>query len=188
MYLKGMETNKRILVIVLCVFIFFISCKKEVEKARIYNYKIYNESSHVGFEKLITNKRGNIRIDSVFRYSKHMVIQDTLTTNFQIDKSGISLKNGGYYLNISADSCYNYKDAISDSYKVCYEGIIDSIKIEGKNYINVYKFSILETDDKNPNNSHSIKTLKYFDKDFLLIRNEYLKGYRRYFRVDRIVD
>lgn len=175
-----METSKSI--ILLCsLFLILLSCRKE--ERDILNYKIYNESNLIGFEKLKISREGNMRIDSTFRYSKDMVIQDTTVAGYSINKKGLFTGNDNYYINISADSCYNYKSQMSENFQICFKGT-ENITIEGKNYPKAYKFLVTETFGKY--SSHPLKTRKYFDKNFVLLRNELVEGYRRYFRVDRV--
>ena len=173
-----METDRKLVLIFFLISFLFVSCKKEEKIIKEeFNYKIYNESDLVGFEKLNTFRKSNSRIDSVYRYSKEMIIQDTTVSNYNINSLGISSKKGDYYLDISKDSCYQ----IIDKYDICYEGRKE-ILVEGKSYKNTYKFFVTEISQ----GSHSIKTVKYFDENFVLIKNEFIQGYRRYFRVDRV--
>ena len=169
--------NKNTLIILILSF-FFINCKKEITEKDIikdFTYNIYNELGLTGLEKLkvIKNKKG--RIDSVIRYSREMIIQDTVINHYNVSSLGFSDKNSNYYLDISKDSCYQ----IVNEYVICYKGK-EEIKVESVSYSNLYKFLVTQN-----YGSHSIKTVKYYDSDFVLVRNELIEGDRRYFRVDR---
>jgi hypothetical protein len=177
-----METNKKLILLLFSCFFILNSCK-ENNTLEIYKYKIYNESNHIGFEKLKISKSGNNRIDSTFRYSKDMVIQDTTVFDYQMNNKGLFIDNNKYYLDISKDTCYMYQNKILENFQICYDGT-ESIEIEDKLYPIVHKFSILET--YGDYSSHSLKTRKYFDENFVLLRNELVEGNRRYFRVDRV--
>lgn len=179
-----MEITKKISLVLFLCFLTLNSCKKNNQEKIIiknYNYKIYNETNHIGFEKLKVFKEGNKRIDSTFRYSKEMIIQDTTVVRYNVNSLGLYTSDSDYYLDISKDTCYAYKSNIQENYLMCYEGI-ENITIGNKSH-EAYKFSVLETYGEY--SSHSMKTKRYYDKNFILLRNELVEGYRRYFRVDR---
>ena len=174
-----MEINNKNILTFLIYSLLFISCKKEITERDIikdFTYNIYNESGLIGLEKLKVTKNKKERVDSIIRYSKEMIIQDTVVNKYNVSSLGFSDKNSNYYLDISKDSCYQ----IVDEYIICFKGKED-IKVESTSYSKLYKFLVTQN-----YGSHSIKTIKYYDDSFVLVRNEFIQGYRRYFRVDRI--
>jgi hypothetical protein len=174
-----MEINNKNILTILIFSLLFINCKKEVTERNIINdftYNIYNDLGLNGLEKLKVTINRKERIDSVIRYSKERIIQDTVVNRYGVSSLGLFDKNNNYYLDISIDSCYQ----IADEYVICYKGKED-IKVESISYNNLYKFLVTQI-----YGSHSLKTIKYYDKDFILVRNELIEGDRRYFRVDRI--
>ena len=116
-----MEINNKNILTFLIYSLLFISCKKEITERDIikdFTYNIYNESGLIGLEKLKVTKNKKERVDSIIRYSKEMIIQDTVVNKYNVSSLGFSDKNSNYYLDISKDSCYQ----IVDEYIICFKG------------------------------------------------------------------
>ena len=80
-HLNNMEINNKNILTFLIYSLLFISCKKEITERDIikdFTYNIYNESGLIGLEKLKVTKNKKERVDSIIRYSKEMIIQDTV--------------------------------------------------------------------------------------------------------------
>lgn len=90
------------------------------------------------------------------------------------------------YLNSTKeDTCVSYlfKTGFAGkfSYRHCYLGR-ESIFVGDKAYENVYVFS----KEAGVESSHSVETRLYYDIDFNLLKEEYVKGHAPYFKIERL--
>ncbi|MBQ4805410.1 hypothetical protein J8L88_21290 [Aquimarina sp. MMG015] len=163
------------------IIIQFFSCSQKTTINETYYYSIFDEENNVKgyFKRIITNNK-NKRVDSIFRYDKQKELQNTRLEEFSIKEGVVKSSNGRDLLIISKkDSCYSHFSTSNNEYKSCYLGK-SKLNLTDMAYDNSYKFLITEiiTD--------GLSNYRYYDEDFVLLRQEYKDGFLDYYRIDRV--
>lgn len=159
----------------------FFSCD-QIPANEDYYYTIYNNEDKIkGYIKREVRINDTIRLDSIFRYDKNKVLQNESNeyfTNYS-DRVLESINKEDYYIVHKKDTCYNYISVFNDDFESCYLGKID-LEVNNIKFKEAYKFVVTKQV------IDGISNYKIFDKDFILIRQEYKDGFLDYYRIDRV--
>ena len=158
-------------------------CNKNIDSSNnSYYFEIYDKDNNVKgyFKRVIFNEAGK-RVDTIYRYDKTKKLQNTRLEEISSDddSKGIKIRDDFNYSISVIDSCYTYKEPSIDSFEICYLGL-SNLFIGNSNYDNTYKFSVSEL------GVDGIAKHQYFDKNFILVREEFEKGFLDYYRIDRV--
>lgn len=161
------------------------SCKKE-QHEKIYYYSVITKSDTIPrtfFATVISEKDG-IRKTIEYRYSLYAnAIVDTSVNYYKLSDDGLyKLRNRNnnneeeYFLSIKDDTCivYNHSDPILNdvlSTKHCFIGKETIMSGQDSDSIETYVFI------KKVGLGEGVTTKVYYDKSFLLVKQEYIKGY-----------
>ncbi len=158
----------------------FFSCNKENTNSQTYYYDILDSNNTVkGYFKRIVTYDENRRLDSIFRYNKVKELQNIRLEEYNIEKNMIKSFNGEELLLLSnKDSCYSHYNESNNEYKTCYLGK-SKLSLKDKTYDNSHKFLVTEVI------TDGVSNYKYFDDNFVLLRQEYADGFLKYYRIDR---
>ncbi len=171
--------NMKNLFIFLTLCLLFSSCNKNRESSKSYYFKIYDTDNNVkGYFKRVIVSETNRRVDTIYRYDKNKELQNTRIEEVKSINKGIKINDENEYLTAAVDSCYNYKNDSSDNVEICYLGL-SSLSINSSNYEDVFKFSVSEL------GVDGIAKDRYFDNNFILVREEFKEGLLDYYRIDR---
>jgi hypothetical protein len=165
----------------LFLVLILISCQgNKNNEPKEYFYEIFGENNKIrGFIKRSVFNYKDFRIDSIYRYSKNKKL---INVNFDsiITKKGFvkSILGEDYLFETSKDTCYFYINNVREKYKICNKKDTTLI-INQRTYENINEYSIshIITD--------GITKRKYFDEDFILLKEEFVHGYAPYFRIER---
>ena len=176
---KKEEIKMRYLILVF-IGIQFFSCNKENPSSQTYYYDILDSNNTVkGYFKRVVTYGENRRLDSVFRYNKAKELQNIRLEEYNIEKNILKSSNGEELLLLnSQDSCYVHYSKSNNEYKTCYLGK-SKLSLNSKTYNGSHKFLVTEVI------TDGVSNYKYFDDDFILIRQEYADGFLKYYRIDR---
>ncbi len=163
------------------IIILFYSCGQETTNSKKYYYEIFdNDNNTKGYYKRIVTYDENKRVDSIFRYNKEKELQNTRLEKFSIEKNLVKSFNGEHLLIVSnPDSCYSHYNKSNNEYKTCYLGK-SKLTLNSITYDSSYKFLVTEVI------VDGISNYKYFDDDFVLLKQEYKDGFLNYYRIDRV--
>lgn len=177
--------------IVLFIGIFLLlSCDK---KEKHYYYAFYTEANSSRHDSYIIKKVINTdsRKELDFMFSEEGKLKSKSGNIFKVTSVGLEKKtqqkdveNYKPYLVINRDDFINFEyadaslnDFASTSFK--YKGKKDII-VDGVKYIEAYNFI------KKQGDVNTITSSVFYDKNFILIKEEFLEGERQYYRIERI--
>lgn len=163
------------------IIILFYSCSQETTGSKKYYYNIFDSDNNIqGYYKRVVTYNDNERVDSIFRYNKQKELQNTRLEKFSIETNLVKSTNGEHLLITSSqDSCYSHYNKSNNEYKTCYLGK-SKLTLDHITYDSSFKFLVTEVI------TDGISNYKYFDDDFVLLRQEYKDGFLKYYRIDRV--
>lgn len=163
---------------IIFLILFVVSCKNNDSNRVQVDYNVYSASdSIVGYEKrIITRISKNERIDTLLIYSKNNNLEETFVQKYLLNNDGDILINNNETISVKKiDSCYDSNHFYTNlDITTCYLGSVDDDE-----YGNVHEFIVTE------NITDGLKKKVFLDDDFILVKEEYLKGYRDYYRIER---
>jgi len=169
-----------------------VSCERHVEDRNFCYALLYENDSIPSY--WIINKvsyDNSYRVDTTYIYENKNKLVDKRIQTFQIrsgrmDKLLGDTLNGYFkpYLTIETSECkeFLYDEQELDemfSTKFCFLGTEEKLKINGKVFKDVYKF-------KKVGVYSGIESLAYYDKNFILLKEEYVSGMTYEYSIVRI--
>ncbi|MCK0115183.1 hypothetical protein [Gelidibacter sp. F63206] len=174
-----------IIVILLLVILSSCNSNKNVENF----YRVYSSDMDVAaFYKIKSHYVGNKRVDSIFRYNEKGELEEEYQEYYSLHKNGItatvSLEENAKilqeYRTWKIDSCVETKENVGVKIQICYKGD-KTLKINDRNYSGAHYFieRSMHTD--------GVERKKVFDDSFILLEEEYLSGFLKYYKIERMV-
>jgi hypothetical protein len=178
------EQNHKIITALFFTFLLF-SCKPG--KINTYYYGCYSESGNLNFYiiKLIDK-------DNKLRKEKDYILyadgkQKKFDSNtYEISKEELFKVTSSpkLYLTIKNKDCveFNYDNEFADfaQTRICFLETVD-LKLNEKTFSKVYKFLKVKG-----GGSDNVESNVYYDENFILLKEEYVSGYRSYYKIERL--
>ena len=178
--------------IVVSLLFFSASCKKQqVEKIYYYSSVIKGDTIPYTFFATVISEKNGIRKVIQHRYSlDENAIMNTVIEHYKLkDKELYKLRNrndneGECYLTVKSDTCivFNHPDPILNTVactKHCFIGK-KTVKAGQESDIEAYIFV------KEVGQQESVTSKVYYDKSFVLVKDEYINGYCPEFRIELV--
>jgi hypothetical protein len=176
--------------IYLCIVVFnliLLSCNNRVEDNEYY-YKVVNDKQiTTSYLKIRVEKSpNNIKLKKYF-FNTNIQITDSIVENYNLNGKIInrvfkkdSLIQKTPFLILEKDTCTVFK---TNFYPLeLYNCFLEQYNMTLNK--TTYKNSIKYTSQENE--TDGVKTIKIVDENFIPIKEEYISGYRDYFKVERI--
>lgn len=174
--------KNKLLIIAGLILVFSCKENRDKESLNVYFYNIYGKENIMrGYVKrVVYHKNDSIRIDSIYRYGNDKKLVSSNIDKLLITKSSIrSVFREDYFQSKIEDTCFVHTNDNNDEFKNCFIGKMN-IKVNDIEFDDSSKYLIEQL------GNHGLSKYKYFDKDFVLIREEFIEGYAPYYRIDRV--
>lgn len=165
-----------------------LACESQEKKESYYFEFTYEEDSIPSYYEIreIVDK-DNQRVEHIANYDRNKQIEDKDVNRFLVDSEGLKKKIGNEYrpfLSIENNDCIEF--GLGDQHvevlfgtEICYLGK-ENVIIGNKSYEGAYKFKkVLGEID-------GVESVMYLDKNFILIKEEYVSGYTAAYCIKRL--
>jgi hypothetical protein len=181
--LEKRQTNRVITVLLFTFFLF--SCKPEEKDTYYYGY--YNKNGNLDYYIIKQIER-----DNKLRKEKDYILhsdgkQEKFDSNtYEVSKEELFkvTSSSKPYLTIKNKDCveFKYDNEFADfaQTRICFLEIVD-LKLNEQTFSKVYKFLKVKG-----GGSDNVESNVYYDENFILLKEEYLSGYKSYYKIERL--
>lgn len=186
--MTSLGSLKSSIILLICILL-FVSCRVR----EIYYYAIYTEpnsqlpDSYV--VKEVTNKTSRKEIDS--RFSMDGELKSKSVSIYKVTNSGLKkklsyedIKSYKPYLSIKEEGyvSFEYPNASLNDFAASYLKFTGKkdVSVGGVNYTGTYSFI-----KQQGSATDAVVSTVYYDKEFILIKEEFVEGGRPYYRIER---
>lgn len=177
------QNNKVIFFLLFALLLF--SCKSN--KGASYYYGYYNKNGDLnGYIIKQIEWSNKLRKERDYILYPNGEFKEFDRNTFEVSKEELFKVTSStkLYLTIKNKNCieYKYANELADfaQTRICFLETVD-LNLNKKTFPKVYKFLKLKG-----GGSDNVESYVYFDKNFILLKEEYVSGYLNYYRIERL--
>jgi|LakMenEpi03Aug12_release.lakeMendotaPanAssembly.Ray.scaffolds.fasta_scaffold48279_9 hypothetical protein len=181
--LEKRQTNRVITVLLFTFFLF--SCKPEEKDA--YYYGCYTESGNLDFYIIkLVDKDNKLRKEKDYILYSDGKQKKFDSNTYEVSKEELFKVTSSTkpYLTIKNKDCveFKYDNEFADfaQTRICFLKTVD-LKLNEQTFSKVYKFLKVKG-----GGSDNVESNVYYDENFILLKEEYVSGYRSYYKIERL--